>query len=115
MAPAGKSLRVLFVGALGQRKGLSYLLSAAAQVSTAIELTLLGRKTAEDCEPLDEAVRTHRWIPSCPHSEVLAEMGRDDITRRIYQSWMKFRASVVPWSDISERAFMNARALKYPF
>ena len=48
--------------------------------------------------------------------EVLAENSRkDDLTRRIYESWMKFRAAAVRWADISERSFLNARALKYPF
>jgi TRAP-type mannitol/chloroaromatic compound transport system substrate-binding protein len=48
--------------------------------------------------------------------EVLAETARkDDLTRRVYESWMKFRMAAVRWADISERSFLNARALKYPF
>jgi glycosyltransferase involved in cell wall biosynthesis len=77
--PSGGKLRVLFVGALGQRKGLSYLLSAMRQVAGVAELTLLGRKTSEACEPLNAATRAHRWIPSLPHHEVLAEMARHDV------------------------------------
>ena len=75
---AGK-LRVLFVGALGQRKGLSYLVTAVERMSAAVELTLLGVKTSATCAPLNEAVRRHPWIPSLPHAEVLAEMGRHDL------------------------------------
>jgi glycosyltransferase involved in cell wall biosynthesis len=78
-APSGGKLRVLFVGALGQRKGLSYLLSALSQLANVAELTLLGRKTAEACAPLNAAVKVHRWIPSLPHHEVLAEMARHDV------------------------------------
>jgi glycosyltransferase involved in cell wall biosynthesis len=79
MRRGGKSLRVLFAGALGQRKGLSYLLAAIEQLGSAVELTLLGRKTSEICAPLEAATRKHRWIPSVPHHEVLEEMERHDV------------------------------------
>ena len=77
--PLGTKLRILFVGGLGQRKGLSYLLKAAEMLGHAVELTLLGRKAAETCTPLNDAIRRHRWIPSLPHAEVLKEMGHHDI------------------------------------
>jgi alpha-maltose-1-phosphate synthase len=77
VSKAGK-LRVLFVGALSQRKGLSYLLQAVAPFRSEIELTLVGRKVAE-CRPLDEALRVHRWIPSLPHGALLLEMSRHDV------------------------------------
>ena len=48
--------------------------------------------------------------------EVLDETSRkDDLTRRVYDSFIKFRTAAVRWGDISERAFLNARALPYPF
>lgn len=73
-------LRVLFAGSLGQRKGMSYLLDAVRRLGPSrVELTLLGHKTVENCAPLDAAVRAHRWIPSLPHAEVLAEMARQDV------------------------------------
>lgn len=75
----GSKLRVLFAGALGQRKGLSYLLEAVATMGAGVELTLLGRKSADDCAPLNDAIKKHRWIPSLPHAEVLLEMGRHDV------------------------------------
>jgi starch synthase len=74
-----KKLRVLFAGALGQRKGLSYLLAAVNRLGDSIELTLLGRKTSETCAPLEAATKNHRWIPSIPHHEVLEEMERHDV------------------------------------
>jgi glycosyltransferase involved in cell wall biosynthesis len=77
-APSGL-LRVLFVGSLGQRKGLSYLLRAIELLGSKVTLTLLGRKAAEGCSPLDEAVREHRWIPSLPHSELLRVMQQHDV------------------------------------
>ena len=75
----GSKLRILFVGALGQRKGLSYLLKAVAMLGDGVELTLLGRKAAETCAPLNEALGKHRWVPSLPHAGVLEEMSRHDI------------------------------------
>lgn len=77
--PPSQKLRVLFAGSLGQRKGLSYLLAAAGRLAGHVELTLLGAKTVADCPALDAATRAHRWIPSLPHAEVLAEMERHDV------------------------------------
>ena len=76
---AGK-LRVLFAGSLSQRKGLSYALRAVELIRLEhCELTLLGRKAADGCCALDQAVRKHRWIPSLSHSEVLREMREHDV------------------------------------
>ena len=71
-------LKVLFVGALSQRKGLSYLMEAAGHLGSKIELTLIGRRISE-CRPLDAALRTHRWIPSISHGALLEEMSRHDV------------------------------------
>jgi starch synthase len=71
-------LKVLFVGALSQRKGLSYLLQAVTRFGSKIELTIIGRRVAE-CRPVDEALRTHRWIPSLPHAALLEEMSHHDV------------------------------------
>lgn len=76
---SGQKLRVLFVGGLGQRKGLSYLLKAVALLGEGAELTLLGRKAAEGCAPLEAAVRKHRWLPTVPHHAVLQEMAQHDV------------------------------------
>jgi glycosyltransferase involved in cell wall biosynthesis len=72
-------LRILFVGSLGQRKGLSYLLQAIELLGSKVALTLLGRKAADGCQPLEEAVRKHRWIPSLPHPELLHVMQQHDV------------------------------------
>jgi alpha-maltose-1-phosphate synthase len=76
--PAG-ALKVLFAGSLGQRKGLSYLLKAIDIMKSSIELTLLGRKAASGCAPLEDAVRKHRWIPSLSHDAMLREMQNHDV------------------------------------
>ena len=75
----GAKLQVLFVGALGQRKGLSYLLSAMKAVDGAAELTLIGRPAGEPCGAVREATAKNRHIPSLPHEEILAEMRRHDV------------------------------------
>ena len=44
--------------------------------------------------------------------DVVAETGTtDDLSRKIYNSYEQFRSSIMDWSDIAERAFLNARAL----
>lgn len=72
-------LKVLFAGSLGQRKGLSYLLKAVDLLKNSVELTLLGRKAAPDCRPLEAATRKYRWIPTLSHTDVLREMHEHDL------------------------------------
>jgi len=44
--------------------------------------------------------------------DVIAEFGSgDELSRKIHQSYDRFRASIIDWSDIGERAFLNARRL----
>jgi alpha-maltose-1-phosphate synthase len=76
--PGGK-LRVLFVGSLGQRKGLSYLFAACRQLGSAVELTIIGQKPLEPCAILDRELAAVRWLPTCPHQQVLAEMAAHDV------------------------------------
>jgi alpha-maltose-1-phosphate synthase len=72
-----RKLRVLFVGALTQRKGIGYLLDAVKMLGSSVELTIVGRKVGRStC--IDAAVRKHRWIPSIPHNAILEEMARND-------------------------------------
>jgi TRAP-type mannitol/chloroaromatic compound transport system substrate-binding protein len=44
--------------------------------------------------------------------DVVAEIGSgDDLSRKIYASYEQFRTSIMDWSDIAERAFLNSRRL----
>jgi TRAP-type mannitol/chloroaromatic compound transport system substrate-binding protein len=44
--------------------------------------------------------------------DVVAQIGSgDELSRKIYRSYDQFRESIMNWSDIAERAFMNSRAL----
>jgi starch synthase len=72
-------LKVLFAGSLGQRKGLSYLLKGIEMLGGDVELTLLGRKAASGCAPLEAAVRKYRWLPTLSHTAVLREMQNHDV------------------------------------
>jgi glycosyltransferase involved in cell wall biosynthesis len=74
----GGKLRVLFVGALSQAKGLGYLLQAAARLDRQIELTLIGKRVSS-LIPRQAELDRHRWIPSLPHEEVVNEMSRQDV------------------------------------
>jgi glycosyltransferase involved in cell wall biosynthesis len=71
-------LRVLFVGALSQAKGLGYLLEAVAPLERDIEFTLIGRRVSP-AVPLSSLLDKYRWIPSLPHDELLQEMSRHDV------------------------------------
>lgn len=35
----------------------------------------------------------------------------DELSRKIYASYQRFRAAIIDWSDISERSYMNSRGL----
>jgi glycosyltransferase involved in cell wall biosynthesis len=74
-------LRVIFVGSLGQRKGLSYLFAACRALGPAVELTVIGTLPLQPCAALETELRRARvrWIPSCPHAQVLAEMAAHDV------------------------------------
>ena len=71
-------LRVLFVGQMGQRKGLAYLIDAMDRVGAPARLTLLGRPVAVP-PVLKRAFERHRWIESAPHGEVLRLMREHDV------------------------------------
>lgn len=73
-----EKLKVIFVGSLGQRKGVSYLLQAIKILGSSVELTLIGKRVGE-CSVMDAACREHRWISSLPHDEVLREIQRHDV------------------------------------
>ena len=63
-------LRLLYVGQIGQRKGIRYLLEALRLLNTAhVEMTLVGSLA---CDPtaLKPYDRLFRHIPSLPHKEI---------------------------------------------
>lgn len=75
----GDVLKLLFVGGLSQQKGLANLLEAVNSLGDKVSLTLVGRKSVENCAPLNDSLAKHRWIPSLSHKEVLEIMREHDI------------------------------------
>jgi TRAP-type mannitol/chloroaromatic compound transport system substrate-binding protein len=44
--------------------------------------------------------------------DVVAEIGSgNELSKKIYASYQQFRASIMDWSDIAERAYLNGRSL----
>ena len=77
--PNNTKLKVLFVGSLSQRKGISYLFEAVNQLKKNIELTVIGQKPQENCPALDQNLKKHRWIPALSHPDILDLMRSQDI------------------------------------
>lgn len=77
-AQTRSKLRVLFVGALSQAKGLGYLLEAVTHLERDIEFTLIGRRVSP-AVPASSVLHKYRWISSLPHDDLLQEMSRHDV------------------------------------
>ncbi len=60
-----RKIRLLFVGGLSQRKGLSYLFKAVEGLEANIELTVVGRLPQTTCEPLSRELGKYRHISYC--------------------------------------------------
>lgn len=72
-------LRVLYVGSLGQRKGLSYALDAIDALGSQVNLTLIGKRPVLDCIPLNMALEKYNWIETLPHDQILDQMACHDV------------------------------------
>jgi len=72
-------LKVLFVGGLGQMKGLSYLFRAVKMLEKFVTLTVVGRKSPDTVPVLEHALQSSRWIETLPHHEILREMTAHDV------------------------------------
>lgn len=72
----GGPLRVLYVGGLTQRKGLSYLFDAMASLGDVARLTVVGRGAPSPSSALDAALARHRYVPNVAH-QLMATMMRD--------------------------------------
>lgn len=74
----GAPLRVIFVGGLSQRKGLSDLFAAVDGLGAAVRLTVVGRRPA-GCAALDAALGRHRHLATLSPAGVLAELRQHDV------------------------------------
>ena len=69
----------MYVGSLGQRKGLSYALDAIDLLGSQVTLTLIGKRSVLDCKPLNLALEKHNWIETLPHNQILDQMASHDV------------------------------------
>ena len=76
---SGGPLKVLFVGSLGQRKGLSYALEAIEMLGSQATFTLIGKPAGEECKPLLAALKRHKHIASLSHPQILEQMRQHDV------------------------------------
>lgn len=73
-----RPLKVLYVGALAQLKGIGYLLDAIDLLGSQVELTLVGRRIKANSR-VDEACSRWRWFETLPHSGVIDVMREADV------------------------------------
>ena len=74
-----RKIKVLFVGGLSQRKGLSYFFDAIKGLEDKIEATVVGRGNINECTALKNALSNVNYIPSLPHDEILKLMSNHDL------------------------------------
>lgn len=74
-----RKIKILFVGSLSQRKGLSYLFDAVKGLEKAVELTVVGSGAINQCPALKKALEKVYYIPSLSHQEVLNLMAKHDL------------------------------------
>jgi glycosyltransferase involved in cell wall biosynthesis len=72
-------IKLLFVGGLSQRKGIANVLEAVDAFEDYVELTIVGRKPSNDCKPLNEALKKHRYYSSLPNDGILQLMREHDV------------------------------------
>ena len=73
-------LRVLFVGQLTQRKGISYMFEALRRLGGRATLTVIGRPAARvDAMERELSRPGVTWHASLPHERVLSEMSNHDV------------------------------------
>ncbi|HEA31094.1 MAG TPA: glycosyltransferase [Leeuwenhoekiella sp.] len=72
-------LKLLFVGGLSQRKGIADIFAAVEHLQPHVSLTVVGRKSTQDCKAMNEALSKHTWIPALPHHEILELMRAHDV------------------------------------
>lgn len=72
-------LKLLFVGALSQRKGIADLFDAVKHFKKHVQLTVIGNKVTENCKALNNALSEHKYIPSLPHHKILEQMRMHDV------------------------------------
>ncbi|MBX7123317.1 MAG: glycosyltransferase family 4 protein [Opitutaceae bacterium] len=76
---ASQKLRVLFLGPLTQRRGLSYLFAAVQQLEGAAELTVAGNRPIRPCSALDQELSRVNFAKADSQEEILQLMSKHDV------------------------------------
>jgi glycosyltransferase involved in cell wall biosynthesis len=76
---SSNKIKLLFVGGLSQRKGLSYMFKALDAFDKRVSLTVIGRMPQCECKVLNEYLKKHTYIPTLPHKKILEQMQAHDI------------------------------------
>lgn len=74
----GRKIKLLYVGALSQRKGIATLFEAIDGLDEWVEMTIIGSGDIDSCPTLKEALSRVRHIPTLPHHKVLEQMTDHD-------------------------------------
>lgn len=74
-----RKIKVLFVGGLSQRKGISYFFESIKGLEDKLDVTVVGKGNIENCPILKESLSKIKYIPSLPHHEVLKLMSTQDL------------------------------------
>jgi glycosyltransferase involved in cell wall biosynthesis len=78
--PCDSEFRLLFVGQIGQRKGIKYLLEAVKQLKLpGMQLVLIGRLEGEVEKGLAAYQDYFTHVPNIPHHEVHASFQKADV------------------------------------
>lgn len=72
-------IKLLYVGGLTQRKGISYMFDAIEGLEEYYELTVVGGGDIDGCEVLKRALSMHNYLPPMAHDKVLKLMSESDI------------------------------------
>ena len=95
---------VLNASKVANLDGLSEL---TARNGTALD-TLVNKHKVQLLKFPDEVLKQLHKVSD----EVVAEVAKKDpMSQKVYDSYIKFRSGAMAWHDVSERAYLNARAL----
>ncbi|MBO4597262.1 MAG: glycosyltransferase family 4 protein [Bacteroidaceae bacterium] len=78
-SPHGRKIRLLYVGGLSQRKGLSYMFDAIEGLERHVELTVVGLGNIGGTPILKSKLQKCNYIPSLSHENVLSLMAQSDV------------------------------------
>ncbi len=74
-----EKLKVLYVGSLGQRKGMSYLFDVFDAIKDIAEITIIGNQVNPEFEKGKELLSRYNYLGSVPNTRVLQEMRESDV------------------------------------